>query len=52
MTSGEKWALEGQLQNGEIVFSNQSLMGKQVIDSGETAAGAERFVAGAGRHGK
>jgi enoyl-CoA hydratase len=31
---------------------NEFYRGKQVIDSGETVAGAARFAAGAGRHGK
>jgi enoyl-CoA hydratase len=30
---------------------NEFYRGKQVVDSGETAAGAGKFVAGAGRHG-
>lgn len=33
ITSGNKWELDGHLQNGEIIFSNQSIMGKQGIDS-------------------
>ena len=30
---------------------NEYYRGKQVVDSGETAAGAGRFASGAGRHG-
>lgn len=30
---------------------NEFFRGKQVVDSGETAAGASRFIGGAGRHG-
>ena len=35
-SSDQSWALDGVLENLEIVFSNQSMMGKQIVDGAYT----------------
>jgi enoyl-CoA hydratase len=42
----EQWDLEF-----DAALANETRRGLEVINSGETRAGAERFAAGAGRHG-
>ncbi len=37
--SGSAWQLEGDLESAEIVFANQSLHGKQIIEKMHTRAG-------------
>jgi enoyl-CoA hydratase len=43
----EQWGLDWQ-----AAIANEFALGKATIDSGESLAGAVRFAAGAGRHGK
>ena len=43
----EQWSL-----SRDDALRNEARRGRDVIDSGESAAGAERFVAGEGRHGQ
>ena len=33
-------------------LANETVLGREVIKSGESLAGAERFAAGQGRHGE
>ena len=42
----EQWDL-----NIDEALANETRLGREVIDSGETRDGAARFAAGAGRHG-
>ena len=37
--------------NLDDALANETLLGREVIRSGETRAGASRFAAGKGRHG-
>lgn len=46
MASYEQWSL-----TQAEALRNEFYRGKQVVDSGETVAGASRFASGAGRHG-
>ncbi len=46
-SSYEQW----ELGPGEAM-ANETRLGLEVIESGETLAGAQRFAAGAGRHGR
>src|SRR5437868_4395068 len=47
LSSYEQWALDG-----DEALGNETRRGLAVIRSGETLAGATRFVAGEGRHGQ
>ena len=47
LSAYEQWSLDM-----DAAVRNESRRGLEVISSGETLAGAERFRAGAGRHGK
>ncbi|MHB8717367.1 MAG: crotonase/enoyl-CoA hydratase family protein [Candidatus Dormibacteria bacterium] len=42
----EQWSLPT-----DLALRNEARLGREVIDSGETAAGAARFAGGEGRHG-
>lgn len=46
LSAVEQWDLEF-----DAALANETRRGLEVINSGETRAGAERFAAGAGRHG-
>jgi enoyl-CoA hydratase len=46
-SAGEQWSL-----TLEAAMANELALGVTTIASGETAAGAARFAAGAGRHGE
>ena len=47
LSAYEQWSLDM-----DAAVRNETRRGLEVISSGETLAGAERFRAGAGRHGK
>ena len=49
-TTGSRFSASGVSTEAEALAA-EARFGQQTISSGETAAGAERFAAGAGRHG-
>jgi enoyl-CoA hydratase len=51
MRSDRLSALEQWDSDFEAAMRNETIRGRQVINSGETREGAARFAAGAGRHG-
>ena len=46
LSSYQQWSM-----SIEDALANETDLGREVIKSGETRAGAERFAAGKGRHG-